>query len=72
MTIEKEKFKTEESKLCLDLRMLRRQLKQEQASLVMMEKKLADGRQEVTASEIQFQSLNACINRSNVEQRPRS
>jgi hypothetical protein len=52
--------------------MLRRQLKQEQASLVMMEKKLADGRQEVTASEIQFQSLNACINRSNVEQRPRS
>jgi hypothetical protein len=33
-----------------------------------MEKKLADGRQEVTISEIQFQSLNACTNQSNVEQ----
>jgi hypothetical protein len=48
--------------------MLKKQLEQKQASLVMTEKKFAEGWQEVTTSETQFQSLSACIDQSNVEQ----
>ncbi len=68
MTIEKEKFKTKENELSSSLQMLRRQLEQQQANLATMEKKLMEGRQEVIANEIQFQSLSACTGHSNVEQ----